>query len=118
MAHPIPDDPEALLTRDTTAKALTAVGYPVKPATLATKASRGGGPRFRRFGTRPLYRWGDALAWAQSLLGPPMCSTSEVDAATGQPAPQRRQVRGQDRDGGINHTTDAERSRSTEVVTG
>jgi hypothetical protein len=111
MAHPIPDDPEALLTRAMTAEALSAAGYPVKRATLATKASRGGGPRFRRFGAKPLYRWGDALEWAQSLLGPPMCSTSEADAATGQPVPPRRRVLDYDRDGGINHIADVERYR-------
>jgi hypothetical protein len=38
----IPDDPNALLTRDATAVALTESGYPTSPKTLATKASRGG----------------------------------------------------------------------------
>src|SRR6516165_5353848 len=75
MAHEISD--EALLTRNATAAALTERGYPTSPATLATKATRGGGPPFRRFGPRPLYRWGDALRWAQSRLGPLMRSTSE-----------------------------------------
>jgi hypothetical protein len=72
-------DLEALLTRDATASALTAAGFPVAPKTLATKATRGGGPPFRKFGARPLYRWGDALDWAQSRLGPPIRSTSEAD---------------------------------------
>jgi hypothetical protein len=27
-----------------------------------------------------LYRWGDALAWAESRLSPPRCSSSEADA--------------------------------------
>ena len=75
MAPEISD--EALLTRNATAAALTERGYPTSPATLATKATRGGGPPFRRFGPRPLYRWGDALRWAQSRLGPLMRSTSE-----------------------------------------
>ena len=77
MAFPAADNPDALLTRTATATALTAAGYPVKPATLATKASRGGGPPYRLFGVRPLYRWGDALTWAQSRLSAPQCSTSE-----------------------------------------
>jgi hypothetical protein len=34
-----PDDPNTLLTRKATAEALNATGYPVRPATLATKAS-------------------------------------------------------------------------------
>jgi hypothetical protein len=78
-AMTIPTDPEALLTRNDTAIALTAAGYPTAAATLATKASRGGGPRFRKFGPRPLYRWADALDWAQSKLGPAVSSTAELD---------------------------------------
>jgi len=60
--------PDRLLTRDDTAEALAAAGYPVKSRTLATMASRGGGPKYRHFGVRPLYRWGDALAWAEDRL--------------------------------------------------
>ena len=78
---PIPDNLETLLTREATAEALTAAGFPTSPATLATKASRGGGPPFRRFGARPLYRWGDAIEWARSKLGPVVRSTAELDAA-------------------------------------
>ncbi len=74
-----PDDPNTLLTRDATAAALKEAGFPVSRATLATKATRGGGPLFQRFGTRPLYRWGDVLAWAQSRLSPSVTSTSELD---------------------------------------
>jgi hypothetical protein len=73
----IPDNPDALLLRVPTAAALTAAGYPVKPKTLATKATRGGGPPYRRFGQRALYRWGDALAWAQDRLSAPRGNTSE-----------------------------------------
>jgi hypothetical protein len=82
----IPNDPQTLLTREATAEALTAAGFPITPATLATKASRGGGPAFRKFGPRPLYRWGDALEWARSKLGPVVTSTSELDAVR-QPDP-------------------------------
>ena len=77
----IPDDPNLLLTRDATAVALTKSGYPTSPKTLATMATRGGGPRFHRFGPRVLYRWRDALDWAEKRLSAPMCSTSEADAA-------------------------------------
>lgn len=73
-------DENTLLTRDMAAAALTKAGYPVKPKTLATKATRGGGPPYRLFGVRPLYRWGDALAWAQGRLSAPRRSTSEMDA--------------------------------------
>lgn len=75
----IPIDPNALLTRELTAEALTAGGYITSPKTLATKATRGGGPPYRLFGARALYRWGDALEWAESRLGPLRGSTSEQD---------------------------------------
>ena len=79
MASELHDD-DTLLTRDMAAAALTEAGYPVKSKTLATKATRGGGPPYRLFGVRPLYRWGDALAWAQGRLSAPRRSTSEKDA--------------------------------------
>jgi hypothetical protein len=83
MTVPVFPDPDALMTRDQIAAELTKAGFPVRAKTLATKATRGGGPMFRRFGSRPLYRWSDALAWAQGRLGPPLRNTSEghVDAS-------------------------------------
>ena len=44
--------PDAMLTRDKSAEALSKLGYPVTKATLATLASRGGGPLYHRFGKR------------------------------------------------------------------
>jgi hypothetical protein len=79
MTH-IPDKPDVLLTREATAAALTAAGFPVATRTLATKATRGGGPPYRTFGGRVLYRWTDVLAWAEARLTPPRRSTSEADA--------------------------------------
>jgi hypothetical protein len=75
-----PDTPDAMLTREQTAEALTAAGFPVRSKTLATKATRGGGPPYRTWGggKRAIYRWGDALAWAQSRLSEPKNSTSQV----------------------------------------
>jgi hypothetical protein len=81
MANFIPDTPDALLTRARTAEALSEAGFPVKAKALATKASRGGGPPFSKFGPRALYRWDDALTWAKERLTPPCCSTSEQDRA-------------------------------------
>jgi hypothetical protein len=75
----IPTNLDARLTRDATATALTEAGFPVATSTLATKATRGGGPVFQRFGKRPLYRWGDALRWATSRLSSPIRSTSELE---------------------------------------
>jgi len=78
-AHPQPDD---LLTRDCAAAGLTAAGYPTATATLATKASRGGGPLYRTYSGRALYRWADLLAWAEGRTSGPRRSTSERNAKT------------------------------------
>jgi hypothetical protein len=72
---------EALLTRSQTAENLVKAGFPVSPKTLATKASRGGGPPYSLFGPRPLYRWRDVLVWAHSRMTPPRRSSSEGDSA-------------------------------------
>jgi hypothetical protein len=77
---PIPLDPDTLLRRDAVADALTEEGFPVAKTTLATLATRGGGPPYRCFGRVPLYRWGDALAWAQSRLTAPRHNSAEADA--------------------------------------
>jgi hypothetical protein len=72
---------DTLLRRQQTAAALIRAGYPIRPATLATMASRGGGPPYRLFGRVPLYRWGDALDWAEARTTAPRRSSSEGDAA-------------------------------------
>lgn len=69
-----------LLTRETAAAALTAAGYPISAATLATKATRGGGPVYRKFSGRALYCWADLLAWAESCTSTPRRSTSEAES--------------------------------------
>ena len=79
MSEVIPADPNYRLRRTATAEALTEAGFPVSAATLATKATRGGGPPFERFGRVPLYRWSDALQWAASKLSGPYSSSSEAD---------------------------------------
>ncbi len=71
-------NPSDLLTRNQAAAALTAAGYPTAPATLATKACRGGGPLYRTYSGRALYRWNDALSWAESRTSAPRRSTSEA----------------------------------------
>lgn len=75
-----PPAPGDLLRRKDAAAALTAKGYPTSPATLATKATRGGGPAYRLFGRIPLYKWQDALDWAEGKLSDPRRTTSEADA--------------------------------------
>ncbi|MGD0106519.1 MAG: hypothetical protein ABSC06_21135 [Rhodopila sp.] len=76
---PIPDDPETLLPRGELSVALKEKGFKTSEKTLATKATRGGGPPYRSYGRTPLYRWGDALAWAQSRLSEVRGSTSEAE---------------------------------------
>jgi hypothetical protein len=72
--------PDTLLRRRALADALTTAGFPITESTLATRVTRGGGPVYRLFGRVPLYRWGDALDWAQGKLSSPRGSTSEADA--------------------------------------
>ena len=73
-------DPDTLMTRLRTAEELTAAGYPISPGTLSTKATRGGGPPFSKFGTKAIYRWGDSLAWARARLTPARSNTSQADS--------------------------------------
>jgi hypothetical protein len=97
----IPDDPDALLPRDKFAAALTAAGFPTSAKTLASKATRGGGPPFQKYGPRALYRWRTGLAWAQSRLTAPRQSTSDADAARPQKLnPRTSETATQQNDGG------------------
>jgi hypothetical protein len=77
--------PETRLRRKAVAEASTAHGYPIKAKTLATMASRGGGPPFQLWGRIPIYTWGPYLGWAHGRLSEPRSSTSEVDAETSRP---------------------------------
>lgn len=75
----IPTDLDTRLKRREAASALTTAGYPISPATLATVASRGGGPVYRCFGRTVIYRWGDLLQRAEKRMTEPRRSTSESD---------------------------------------
>jgi hypothetical protein len=86
----IPTNADALLTRKQTAAALTEAGFKTAPATLASKATRGGGPPYQLFGRIPLYRWAKCLEWANSKLSAARCSSSEADFDT---PPDRTQPR-------------------------
>ena len=77
MVSPETQNADRLLTRVQVAEALTEAGYLIKPKTLATKATRGGGPPYGVFSGRTLYRWGDALEWARAATSAPRRSTSE-----------------------------------------
>jgi hypothetical protein len=71
--------PDALLSRKQVSEALTVRGFQTAETTLATLACRGGGPLFCKYGQRVVYKWADALSWAQSRLSDPVASTSELD---------------------------------------
>jgi hypothetical protein len=79
---PQPRDPNLLLSRVVTAEALSEVGYVIKPKTLATMATRGGGPPYHKWSKIALYKWDDALQWAQARLSGPHSNTSTHDAST------------------------------------
>jgi hypothetical protein len=76
-------DEDTLLRRGPFAQELTNVGYPIKAATLATMASRGGGSPYELWGSLPLYRWGPGLRWARDRLRAPVRSTSEASPQKG-----------------------------------
>jgi hypothetical protein len=79
MQNLIPTDPNTRLTRKATAAGLTASGFPISPATLATMASRGGGPPYELWGPRVTYHWGSSLDWARSRLSTPRRSSAEAN---------------------------------------
>lgn len=74
-------EPDRIFLRRDAAAALTSAGFPVSPATLATLACRGGGPRYSKFGARAVYRWHDLIAWAQARCSDPRRVACEADAA-------------------------------------
>ncbi|CAO4157147.1 hypothetical protein DHODJN_25260 [Methylorubrum extorquens] len=69
--------PCALLNRTQCAKLLSEAGYPTSRHTLASLASRGGGPLYRKYGRIVVYRWSDALEWAEKRLGAFRSTASE-----------------------------------------
>jgi hypothetical protein len=75
---PPPLSPDTYLPREKVPGALEKeLGLRTTKTSLATMATRGGGPSFRKFGARAVYRWGDVVAWAEAKLSAPRSSTSE-----------------------------------------
>jgi hypothetical protein len=73
--------PDTWLTRPDAARFLSEHGFQIASATLATMATRGGGPEYEYFGRRPIYRPAKLLEWAHSRLSRPVRNTSEAAAA-------------------------------------
>jgi hypothetical protein len=67
-----------MLLREDCAKALTEHGFRITEKTLATRATRGGGPPYRKFNGRVIYQWGPALAWAHAAMSPEVVLSSEL----------------------------------------
>jgi hypothetical protein len=70
--------PDTMLSRNECAEALTQHGYPITEKTLATRVTRGGGPKYFIFNKKARYRWGTAFAWAQAAMSPEVQLSSEL----------------------------------------
>lgn len=74
-----------LRRHDASAYLLEKHGVSYKPATLSKLVSTGGGPRFRKFGSLPLYSPADLDAWVASKLSPVVASSDELPGADPSP---------------------------------
>ncbi len=70
--------PPRLRRKDASAYLLNQHGISRAPNTLAKLACTGGGPRFVRFGSVPLYEITDLDAWVREHISLPLRSTSEA----------------------------------------
>jgi len=66
-----PEEPGRYLSRPKAAEFLTDQGLKTSAKTLATYATMGTGPEFRRWGRRVVYEKAALLAWCQSRLSEP-----------------------------------------------
>jgi hypothetical protein len=62
------------LDRPGAAEYVTARGLRVSKNTLQKLVTTGGGPVYRRFGLRAVYRTADLDAWIESKLSAPRCT--------------------------------------------
>lgn len=69
---------DAIINRVRAAEELTRLGYPTSKASLATLASRGGGPPYRIYSKTAIYTWREVLEWARARCSAPRRSTSEL----------------------------------------
>jgi hypothetical protein len=69
------------LTRGEVSERCKSRGLPIAKQTLAKLAVTGGGPAFRKFGSRVVYTPADVDAWIEQRLTRPCKSTSEVQIA-------------------------------------
>jgi hypothetical protein len=83
-------DPGTFFTRPQLSDTLEECGIPLSADTLATKATRGGGPPFRIFGKSAVYQWADVVEWVRETMGEPACTTAEHRARQGTPPAPRK----------------------------
>ncbi len=69
-------DIERRYTRTQAAKWLQDRGYPIAVATLAKYATLAGGPRYEKFGRKPLYTESDLIDWVAAKTGAPVRHSS------------------------------------------
>jgi hypothetical protein len=83
-----------LMRREKTAEYVREVlNQPLEKTTLATMATRGGGPPFHKFGSVVLYDRDDVDRWALERLGQAVSSTSELrELQARAPEPRRERV--------------------------
>jgi hypothetical protein len=70
---------ERLLNRQEASDFLNELGYKTAVASLNKLASIGGGPKFRKFGRKPLYAPADLIAWAEARTSPTVRSVTEAE---------------------------------------
>jgi len=79
---PASQSPEpTVLTRDSAAAYLELRGYPITAKRLSKLAHEGGGPEYRRWGHRAVYRPADLLTWAEARASAPKCHSSGHEAS-------------------------------------
>ena len=69
---------QAYLSRPEAADYIRARGLIISKNTLQKYATVGGGPVYRRFGSRAVYTPADLDAWIEQKLSGPIVSTSEI----------------------------------------
>ncbi len=72
------DECERRMTRAEAAGFLCERGYTVASTTLSKYAVIGGGPRYEKFGRKPLYTAADLLAWVASKTTGPRRHSSQA----------------------------------------
>jgi len=85
-----PESPDVWLSRESLAAALKERGFTIESSTLATMATRGGGPPYKMFGRRARYHWGRGLKWAENRLSAPRRKGKPPSSTETKPAKRRR----------------------------